>query len=500
MAIRTVPNTDFDGGAQFQAKGQAEFKAEDKAIVTAREGVDYYSNSGIKMPGGAYSQQELDAQFKAKYDSSLAASRASLEQAKIDHAIKVMEALPDRPQPPADVNEALEELGVDVGGPADVARGFLGAAIDQYTSQELLPSMIQQIENVAGTLLPPIFRTPPVSQGLAIKPKAGTWESVHYADDLIKHQPKFKFLFKVKFLNFPGSDKKFEFYVHRCDKPKVQLVHQEVNYYNFRTKVLTNTVFSPISMTFLDESGDSVNGFFKEYLKTVSQQASGGVGINTGHTKSSSSLPYKNGSSAGAEIVIQQIFSNGLADNKFIFKNPRIESFDFDDLSMEDTNGSLMTILFHYDALVCETGEGAKGKNLVNNWETRDLGTNTPVAGVPGPLAGAAGLTKGVAGLMTDAIGGAVSGAIPSALKDMLGDTSNLVASVKDVVGSGMSMLDRGVGDSLKAITSGDNLKFNNYAGPNPGETESTMMVGGKAITVYSTSYSQSYGKSERIA
>ena len=75
-------------------------------------------------------------------------------------------------------------------------------------------------------------------------------------------------MFKVKFEGFGAEN--FYYYVTRCDKPKIDFVHQDVNYYNFRTKVKTHTQFHPLSVTFYDEIQNSTNQFFVSYLKSLS--------------------------------------------------------------------------------------------------------------------------------------------------------------------------------------------------------------------------------------
>lgn len=229
--------------------------------------------------------------------------------------------------------------------------------------------------------------------------KGGEWESLHYGADLNNHHPKFKFLFKVKFEGFSPADNptsNFYYYVHRIDKPKIRLQHTDVNYYNFRTRVLTHTSFDPLTITFLDEIGNTVNEFFVAYMKNKSGQANGNWGINQGHGQASSSFPYdspKNGRigqtpankgyADGKQIIVEQIFANGTTGNRFFFINPRIESFDFDELNMDDNAGSSLTCTFSYDALRCETNEtGREGGNLLYTWGKTDLlragGTSGP--------------------------------------------------------------------------------------------------------------------------
>ena len=276
----------------------------------------------------------------------------------------------------------------------------LSATIDTYQNQNLSPSQVYALGNslpqtVGGipglSIIPGLGKIPvPGVEDLnkALSPLNaarfslnGDMTTLHYADDLNNHFPKFKFLFKVRFFGFPsnGSDHSaFYFFVHKCDKPKVRFNHTDVNYYNFRTRVLTSVTYEPLSMTFLDEIGDSVNEFFRMYLAQRSGTGVGNYGIDRGWGPSSSSRPYNNGYSEkfNQRIVVEQVFnmlqggSSETRANRFIFINPRIETFDFDELSHEDSsNGSMATITFSYDSIITET----VNDDTLYSWGQTDL-------------------------------------------------------------------------------------------------------------------------------
>lgn len=356
----------------------------------------------------------------------------------------------------ATITEAFERLGLDpeLAGTLKATATF-SESVDRFTSQQLTPEAAARLTSVVEGV------APAVGQAQVFSGISGDWESVHYAKDLIPHQPKFKFLFKVKFEGFPGGP--FERYVVRCDKPKIQLNHQDVNYYNFRTRVLTHVTLSPLSMTLLDEIGDTVHGFFSGYLKKTSDQASGGYGIDTGTGGSSSSKPYEQtGFSSGRKIIIQQIFANGLADNKFKFKNPRIETFDFDELSMEDTNGSLLNITFSYDALECETGNGSP----IYTWGETDIsmgggssnfgnnGGDTGNLNVRG--SGPAGIMAGRSPIERYSSLDQVRSNVPIALQDLVNERFiGFPDFSADFISSAESTIDRNARETIGMINNG---------------------------------------------
>ena len=336
--------------------------------------------------------------------------------------------------------------------------GELGATISEAVRSSL-PSILQN--NDAGAL--------------NAKSQGGEWESVHYANDLIAHAPKYKFMFKVKFEGFGAEN--FYYYVTRCDKPKIDFVHQDVNYYNFRTKVKTHTQFHPLSVTFYDEIQNSTNQFFVSYLKSLSGQGSGQWGIDKGFGSASSSKPYKNGYSSGKKIIIEQIFGHGTSSNRFIFHNPRIEQFDFDDLDMSDNGISLMTVNFSYDAISCETvshstihswgqsdllkGGGSSGK--VNGGSIDPINNASPLSANGGglnggnPLAIQPNLGKDL--LKVGLTGLTSPEKIPEAIKDLaLNSGKELLASSKGYISSSIDTLSQNVADTYKNIFSGSNI------------------------------------------
>lgn len=392
----------------------------------------------------------------------------------------------------------LSAFGIGDGQPPS-----LNSAVDQFQQQNMSPSDIYTMGNSIprtvggipgiGSRIPGLGNVPipgvseidkilgPIN---AVKfGVSGMFESVHYADDLNAHHPKFKFLFKVGFYGFPGSD--FNYYVHRCDKPKVRFVHQDVNYYNFRTRVLTSTVLEPLSMTFLDEIGNSVNDFFASYLKMRSGQGSGNYGIDQGWGAASSTRPYSNAytETSGQRIIVEQIFANGLMSNRFIFINPRIETFDFDELTMEDsTQGSMATITFTYDAIECMTVYGS----TIHSWGAVDLlrgggtsgnanaGSRDGVTVGTQTSAGGVGIGTTMPRTQTDQIydnmrrGSDVINNVPNALGGIImgtpagmgTQTPGIGGAIGSMLSSAGDTISQGIQGTLGAIQSGANMIF----------------------------------------
>lgn len=404
--------------------------------------------------------------------------------------------------------EALNAVGVNI--PGDPFGSFAQQNLSPSDLGSIITNLPQTVGGIPGigNSIPGLGKIPiPILDKL---PKilsfpnrfklgqSGEWQSASYADDLNAHHPKFKFLFKVKFDGFPGQGTdasragEFYYFVHKVDRPKVVFNHQDVNYYNFRSRVLTSMQFTPMSMTFLDEIGNSVNFMFQRYLEATSGMASGGYGIDSGFGASSSTKPYKRGYSHGKKITVEQIFANGTHSNRFIFLNPRIETFELDELSMEESAGSMATITFTYDALSMETVKGSR----LYGWGNMDLlrGGIPGIDGLPRPNAGdtnaigQSSLTEspgsagglGIGGLsnfissttssLTSEAGLVAANAVPGALQDLAAPGSIggqlLNSGFKNFTGSGGDVLSSNIQGTLATITSGQNLSFGGASTP----------------------------------
>lgn len=390
---------------------------------------------------------------------------------------------------------ALKKVGVDLS--LDAGTNLIGA-IDEYANQNLSPSDLA-LAQAGLRVLSTATDIGALSPGVIKRGTGGEWEAIHYANDLNAHHPKFKFLFKVNFNGFPGGN--FSYFVHRCDKPKVRFNHTDVNYYNFRTKVLTSVTYEPLNFTFLDEIGNTVNSFFTLYTASRSNQGNGKASIDGG-SEFSSSIPYDNGYSAGRTVEIQQIFANGLASNIFTLINARIDTLEFDELNMEQTAGSMMNCVVSFDAITCRT----TGSTTINSWGQTDIlrggGTSglenagQASANADGQLVQSSATGGGIGGLgkfVKDGFESAASIAtaaynaannVVDSLKDLVtpNDLSNLKASSRVAVGSTDGLLSSNIQGTLQSIVSGTNLSSGgtgiNYSDTNYSNEARNFIIG----------------------
>lgn len=200
-----------------------------------------------------------------------------------------------------------------------------------------------------------------------------------YAMDLIRYAPKQKFLFVVEFKFNTGyealSNLEFPFVIKNSTRPNISFEWEEVNMYNFRTKVLTKTNFEPMQMEFYDDRQDNITWFFDTLMKAhvpitnMDEPANksyedttlnferlglthGYYGIPT-HDYASSTGPLVNDNKTMIdEIRLFHVGGAGKYMNVYKFFNPKITSMEMDGLDMATTDdGTSMSLEFTYDSV-----------------------------------------------------------------------------------------------------------------------------------------------------
>lgn len=189
------------------------------------------------------------------------------------------------------------------------------------------------------------------------------------------------------------------FLVKTAQRPSINYDYEEVNYYNFRTKVARRATFNPVTMTFLDDQLNSAAAFYAYYTRAMSpitninpstdqtQIASlenigmsfdnydaavaglngtnGGTNGSVGAPKTDSSMFPSYSASTGPlraangvydttsiieEITIYQFGKNANTITAFTMVNPRITAFNPSDANMaESGDGQELGFDFDYD-------------------------------------------------------------------------------------------------------------------------------------------------------
>ncbi len=209
-------------------------------------------------------------------------------------------------------------------------------------------------------------------------------EASPYAIDLLARAPKYKFLFLVQFKLDPGfleSDPSYEtslngmaFVIKKTSRPHIKYITEDVNYYNYRTKVITKTEFEEMAMSFHDDNLGYTHTFYKACIKAMSPITNNenwvapdlleNDGLNfpngkhTGPNYSASlgPLPGDSKQQIFQEITLYHVHDWGNTTDVYHFYNPRITQLQPDDLDMaESTTGNELIMNFHYDYVFMET-------------------------------------------------------------------------------------------------------------------------------------------------
>jgi len=251
-----------------------------------------------------------------------------------------------------------------------------------------------------------------------------------YAIDLSDRGVKLPFLFVVEF-EFSKQYKdsmgtlKFPLMVKTCGRPSVNFEYQEVNMYNYRTKILTKASYPPINMTFFEDGSAHVASFYMQYLKaispisnvqrphlfeadgqetgldfssthrskasTVSTQAGSattpgfhyGASVGALATDPSETGDYINGRHVFQKITIHHLYRDGthlgtkdnVRKDTFVLMNPRITSITLDDLDMAGGAPNTAAFTIEYDSFYAQTYQSADSAGTVG--DTFNLASST---------------------------------------------------------------------------------------------------------------------------
>lgn len=367
-----------------------------------------------------------------------------------------------------DISNELNASSVQL---EQVAYAKFGAVVDDFNTQQLQSSAAAS----SNTSSPPANAA---GQSIAGTPSAtsspssgSTWSSLDYATDLIPLAAKHKFLFKVHFHFNPPyvgdrDQSVFSYLIKSISRPKIALEYTDINMYNFRTKVLINIKHESISLDFYDDIGNNVQEFFNTYRRAYSPIArtpieTASAQFETSGMDFASANPYTTlGGDYSASmgqlvngainilhyIELEQYFANGTQMNVFKFINPRAESFDFDESTVDANDLHSMKVTFNYDALIIDTHDSSGSTKA--SFGTQDIMSGT----TPWP----------------NASGNPVGSAIvkPSGINSNSGSSYDILQSGPK---TGMIMTEEDVGITSQLDTSSRKTLFGASSGVNQG-------------------------------
>jgi len=236
--------------------------------------------------------------------------------------------------------------------------------------------------------------------------RVGTWSPTYYAAAVARGgdlRPRTKFLFKVSFAfnqqarsllaQVMGVDpdtiqRQLTFSVRTIDKPQFEFEYEEVNLYNFRTKVLRRITHRDVNISFYDDTGNTVLRFLEMYRRAfmpIARLNQAGIsdsldqfGFAFSQTPTSRDTSLR-GVLPGramtplAQIIIHQIYVDGgstgptnpqhaVKSNNFIFTNPRLTAINYDELDVEQGGSpGITTVSFDFDTLYVSPGDRLLG-------------------------------------------------------------------------------------------------------------------------------------------
>lgn len=246
------------------------------------------------------------------------------------------------------------------------------------------------------------------------------WKSVSYAHSLANsmYRPKLKFMFYVDFAfkpeieaTIPGEWRNnFNFMVKGIDRPKMNLEYEDVNQYNYKTKVLKAIKTEEVSISFYDDGSNYVQDFYRFLMTTYSPitRRSNVVDSNivNGDVKflDGSGMSFDSSLTANSDYasrgtintdnggVLQAIkltqsfhipssIDGGAKEVSYIFVNPHITSIEMNELSHEDTSStSEIHLKFSYDFVIIPKIEDMKApRNPMPNLNDVDGDIPTPL-------------------------------------------------------------------------------------------------------------------------
>ncbi len=184
-----------------------------------------------------------------------------------------------------------------------------------------------------------------------------------------QHAPKTKFLFVVQF-NFVDSsvasifnndEKMTAFLVKTALRPTVKFDYEDINLYNFRTKLLKKTEYDPMTLSFYDDGQNNVGRFYSKYISMTSPVSrisnasiyeTNGMNFSDPANLSASTGPLINNTKTiFSNVNLYHIYDWGRRMTVYSFINPRIISLTPSELDMSSNEPSELHLQFNYDGL-----------------------------------------------------------------------------------------------------------------------------------------------------
>lgn len=275
--------------------------------------------------------------------------------------------------------------------PERTATQLFGMAVEEFAAQPINTVL----QSALGTGEQPVNRND------------GSWSATSYAAAFVNSQlrPKLKFMFRVEFLFKPNVleqfaslsatwKNNFAFMVKSVDRPKVDFEYEDINQYNFHTKVLKRISHKELTITFMDDVGNNVHEFFRLMMmihSPITRRSAGNAGgladsnapygVGNGMLFSDDLMNINDFANRGVlstdvgnaiqAIKVTQLYiqpgrsridlDTGAKEVSFLFVNPRIVAMDLEDLNHEANEANSFIMQFDYDFMIMGEQETFSG-------------------------------------------------------------------------------------------------------------------------------------------
>lgn len=160
------------------------------------------------------------------------------------------------------------------------------------------------------------------------------------------------------------------FGVKQFTRPNVNIVYEDINYYNFMTKVATKVDYGVITITLYDDINNRAHDIFKNYMEYISPltRTSGNYpgGLDqkgmeySGDAYSSTLGTLDNNDRHGPiqKIKVRHFHRSVLNKNEYTdyeFFNPKIQNAVLDELDATQSDVSTITLTFVYDTYTIQS-------------------------------------------------------------------------------------------------------------------------------------------------
>lgn len=185
--------------------------------------------------------------------------------------------------------------------------------------------------------------------------------------------PKTKFLFTVSFetslqlpIN-PGSDFMAlnQYACKNVSRPNLNINYTEVNSYNYRYKVATRTDYGSVNISFYDDNKNTAHILLRAYLNAVSpisiRESGDSYYLRNDDIQAWASLgplPINDADGLIKRMRVTHHYNSGLRDNPnyyskvhYDYINPKIQTFNWDDLDMSSSEAPIISATFVFDSV-----------------------------------------------------------------------------------------------------------------------------------------------------